>query len=162
MEKRFTALRIISTLYKIIGVILGILALLGAIFTLLVRPAIDFGLGPFALDFGFALVAAVVELIAGGLTALGIYAVGELIALLINIEENTRFTALIVRDRMQPPQPGQAAAQPPYQPPAQVPYQPQAPQTYQAPAQPTSQPPIPPQAQTPTIQVPPPYLPPQS
>ena len=103
----------------------------------------------------------------GGLTALGIYAIGELISLLINIEENTRFTALIVRDRMQPPQPSQPVAQPPYQLPAQPTYQPpyQPPtqqQTYQAPIVPPSQPPIPPQSQTPTIQVPPPYEPPQS
>ena len=158
MEKRYTALRIIATLYKIIGVILGILAILGATLTLVVRPAIDFGFGPFGLNLGFALVAAIVEIIAGLLTALGIYAIGDLISFLINIEENTRFTALIIRDRMQPPPAGQPAAQPPYQAPVQPPYQPPTQQSYQAP----TQPPIPPQVQTPTIQVPPPYQPPQS
>ena len=84
------------------------------------------------------------------LTALGIYAIGELISLLINIEENTRFTALIIRDRMQPPPVGQPVVQPPYQSQVQPPYQ--------AP----TQPPIPPQVQPPTSQVPPPYQPPQS
>lgn len=158
MEKRYTALRIIGTLYKIIGVILGILAILGAVLTLVVRPAFDFGFGPFGLDFSFALVAAFVELIVGLLSALGIYAVGELIFLLVNIEENTRFTALIIRDRLQPPQ----AAQPPYQPPVQPPYQPPMQQTYQPPTQPPFSPPAPPQSQTPTIQAPPPYQPPQS
>ena len=162
MEKRYTALRIIATLYKIIGVILGILAILGAILTMVVRPAIDFGFGPFGLNLGFALVAGIAVLISGLLTALGIYAIGELISLLINIEENTRFTALIIRDRMQPPPAGQPAVQPPYQAPVQPPYQPPAQQSYQAPIQPPFQPPIPPQAQPPTNQVPPPYLPPQS
>ncbi len=158
MEKRYTALRIIATLYKVIGVILGILAIFGAVLTLVVRPSFDFGFGPFGLNFGFALVAAIVELIVGFLSALGIYAVGELIFLLVNIEENTRFTALIIRDRMQPPQ----AAQPPYQAPVQPPYQPPTQQTYQPPAQPPYSPPAPPQSQTPTIQAPPPYQPPQS
>jgi len=54
MEKRYTALRIISTLYKIVGVILGILTLFGVVFTLIVRPAVDFGFGPISLDFGLA------------------------------------------------------------------------------------------------------------
>jgi hypothetical protein len=133
VEKRYTALRIIATLYKIVGVIVGVLTLLGAVILLLNAPA-NYNFGIIQVSFGETIFAVLIELIAGGLTAIGTYAVGELISLFINIEENTRYTALIIRDRMQP-QP----AQPPYQPPAQPPYQ--SPTPPANPAPPPTQPP---------------------
>ncbi len=141
MEKRYTALRIIATLYKIIGVIIAILTVLGVIFTLVAQPVIDFGLGIRVFNLVSSIFGAVVVLIGGGLSAIGVYAVGELIFLLINIEENTRFTALIIRDRMQPPQPVRPMPQPPYQAPAQPPYQAPVQQPYQPPEPPPQEPP---------------------
>ncbi len=140
MEKRYTALRIISVLYKIIGVITGLLTLLGAVILLFNAPA-SYNFGIFRVGFGTTLVAVLVELVAGGLSAIGIYAIGELISLFINIEENTRFTALILRDRMAPP-PAQPPSQAYYQAPAQPAYQPPPP-PYQPPAPPSNPPPPP-------------------
>ncbi len=146
MEKRYTALRIISVLYKVLGVIVGLVTLLVAVIILVSAPT-SYTFGIIRVGFGETIFAVLIEVIGGGLTAVGIYAIGEMISLFINIEENTRFTALVVRDRLQPqpvqPPPQvyhQAPPQPPYQPPAQPPYQPPTP---------------PPQ------QVPPPYQPPE-
>jgi hypothetical protein len=137
MEKKYTALRIISLFYKILGVIIGIVTILGIVFTIIAQPAIDFGNG-FRLGGGavliFAIVGALLELVFGGLIALGTYALGDLISVLMNIEENTRFTALIMRDRMAPPQPMQPMAPPPMQQPVQPPsYQVPPPPPYQQP-----------------------------
>ena len=128
MEKRFTALRIISVLYKILGVIIGIVTVLGMVFTVIAQPVVDFGFWrpTGALVLLFSVFVAVIELLFGGLAALGTYAIGDLVSLLVNIEENTRFTALIIRDRMQPAQPVQPMGPPPMQqqmppPPNQVP-----------------------------------------
>ncbi len=146
MEKRYTALRIIATLYKIVGVIMGVLTILGVVFTVIAQPAIDLGFGKPSggLILLMTIVIAVVVLLAGGLAALGVFAVGDLVSLLINIEENTRFTALLMRDRMQPAQTVPPPAPPvkPYMPPPM-----QQPPTRQTP---------PPFQQPPTILVPPP------
>ncbi len=131
MEKRYTALRIISVLYKVVGVIVGLLTLLGAVIILVSAPA-SFTFGFVRVGFGETILAALVEVVGGGLTAIGIYAIGEMISLFINIEENTRFSALIMRDRLAPQNP-----------------QPPAPAYYQAPPSPPEQ------------QVPPPYQPPE-
>ena len=78
--------------------------------------------GPLVLAFTIVMV--IFELLFGGLIFLGIYAVGDLISLLINIEENTRFTALLMRDRMAPPQPVAQPMPPVMQvPPPPPPYQ---------------------------------------
>jgi len=105
MEKKYTALRIISLFYKILGVIIGIVSLLTIVFTIISQPVIDFGFfrPSGGLVLVFTIVMALLELVMGGLIALGVYALGDLIALLMNIEENTRFTALILRDSMNPP-----------------------------------------------------------
>lgn len=100
MEKRFTALRVIATIYKIIGVLVALLTVL-AVVLLIVGVATNsrqlalYGLGSTEL----IVVSVIATLIGGGLGALGIYAIGEALYLLINLEENTRFTAILLRDR---------------------------------------------------------------
>ena len=171
MEKRYTALRIIATLYKIAGVVIAILVVLAVIFTVVSQPlAIDFGYGRLSGTLGviLAILAAIVELIVGGLSALGVYAIGELLYVMINIEENTRFTALIMRDRIQnipPVQPSQPIKQ--VQPAAVPPTQPtQTVQQVQPAAVPPTQPPVQspmePPAQPSSIEMPPPTVPPES
>lgn len=158
MEKRYTALRIIATLYKIVGVIMGVLTILGVVFVVIYQPVMDLGFGKPSggLILLMTIVIGVVVLLAGGLAAIGVFAVGDLVSLLLNIEENTRFSALLMRDRMQPAQPVQPPAPPvqPYMPPPM-----QQPPTRQTPP-PFQQPPTiqlpPPMQQPPTIQVPPP------
>ena len=118
MEKKHTVLRIIATLYKIVAVVFLIVTVLGVVFTFIAQPRIDlgFGLPSGPLVLAFAIVMAVFELLIGGLIFLGVFAIGDLISLLINIEENTRFSALLMRDRLQPPQPQPLAPPPMVQP----------------------------------------------
>jgi hypothetical protein len=106
MEKRYRALRIVGTLYKIIGVILLIIAVIsgigvcvsgflgGAAFQGLQNwePSVQ-GLG--AIGSAVAgVIAGLGALIGGGLGGLTLFATGEGIYLLIAIEENTRTAAM--------------------------------------------------------------------
>ncbi len=118
MEKRFRVLRIIGTIYKVIGWIvlaLGILSALGICAisliggatggTVLGRDNTLQGL----ISGGIAGVAtAVVILLLALLYFLGIYAVGEAIYLALAVEENTRETVMLLRDLR--PGPGAAPA----------------------------------------------------
>jgi hypothetical protein len=113
MEKRYTALRIIATIYKVMGVIFGVLAILAAIATVLGGATLDLGFGNRAGGTFVALIGAVFILLGGLLGALGVYAIGELVSLLINIEENTRFSAIILRDRLAGQPPSQPVMPPP-------------------------------------------------
>ena len=116
MEKKYTVLRVIATLYKIAGVLVAlgtilfvILEIVGAAASNQIMNEFGFGGGPV-----FAFLGIVVTFLTGGLTALGIYAVGEALYLLIGLEENTRFTAILLRDRFYPQ--SQASPLPPQQP----------------------------------------------
>jgi hypothetical protein len=106
MEKRYRALRIVATFYKIIGVILLIVAVIsgigvcvsgflgGAAFQGLqnLEPNVQ-GLSAIGSAVAGALVA-LGTLIGGGLGGLTLFATGEGIYLLIAIEENTRAAAM--------------------------------------------------------------------
>ncbi len=106
MKKRYTALRIVGTIYKILGGITGILAILSAIgiFIAIVLGGVSvdqFGreyggwsgnAGVFGGILGGFLISLLV-LIGGILLAIPLFAIGEGIYLLIAMEENTRATA---------------------------------------------------------------------
>jgi hypothetical protein len=107
MEKRYRALRIISTLYKIAGVIVLVFAILGAAAACLGGILGGTALQQLSQDLGtnaqaFGLVSSALGgiltglglIIGGGLSGLTLYATGEGIALLIAMEENTRATAM--------------------------------------------------------------------
>ena len=104
MDRKFTALRIIGTIYKIAGVLIA-LGMVLAVIMLIVGSAVS---GSMLRTMGFdnvigIIVAVIVTFIGGGLTALSVYAIGEGLYLLINLEENTRFSSMILRDRLYPP-----------------------------------------------------------
>ena len=104
MEKRYGALRIIATVYKIIGVIWGILVIIGAVLVFIGGGSLmNFGFNSSAATMFGTVFASLVTLIFGLLGALAIYGVGELVYLLINIEENTRYSAIVLRDRLAAP-----------------------------------------------------------
>jgi hypothetical protein len=138
-------------------VIIAILVLLGVVFTVISQPVIDLGFGfnfnrqVGGLGLVFAIFIGIVEFIVGGLGALGVYAVGELLYLAINVEENTRFSALLMRDRMTTPAPMPPVQSAPRVPPAPVQQQ------YVPPPVETPPPYVPPPSETP-----PPYVPPES
>ena len=104
MEKKYGILRFIGSVYKVVGIIIGVLTLLGAlgicltsvlgsdIFNQMQR---GFGMG---VRTGLAgVIGAVSTLISGAILALTLYATGEGVFLLISLEENTRATALYLR-----------------------------------------------------------------
>lgn len=102
MDRRFTALRVIGTIFKIFAWLVFITGLLGAIGALLAGFTLSgqdllFGLnlsGPMA---GIAMF--VVALIVAIINFLLLYALGESIYLFLSIEENTRRSAFFVQQQ---------------------------------------------------------------
>jgi hypothetical protein len=106
MEKRYKALRIISTIYKVLAAIvavLTILSILGFCATSLLGGA---ALDSFGDDTGIAdlfsgvlgaLIFSVVAIIYGGGLSVTLYAVGDILDLLLALEENTRRTAMLLQ-----------------------------------------------------------------
>jgi hypothetical protein len=119
MEKKFTVLRVIATLYKIVGVLIALGTILLVVLEILGAAAGSqylSQLSQYGLASGgpvFAFLGVITTFIGGGLTALGVFAIGEAIYVLINLEENTRFTAILMRDRFYPQQMPPTAAMPP-------------------------------------------------
>ncbi len=108
MQKRYRALRIIATIYKLLGVIIGILtilAILGFCVSAVTGAAVMQNLGqrgnvfPAVGNVGLALVGSVIGIIYGGGLSLTLYALGEFIYLLLAIEENTRATVLLLEQK---------------------------------------------------------------
>jgi hypothetical protein len=113
MEKRYQALHILSTVYKVLGAIaagITVLAILGVCAasvlsgTTLSRFGREFGLPMISGIFG-GLLGIVFLLIYGGGIAITLYAMGEGINLLLDLEANTRETAALLRDRSGSPPP---------------------------------------------------------
>ena len=116
MEKRYRALRIIGMLYKIIGGIILVITIVSAAGICVAGFLGGAALNEFSRDIGpgwsgvgflssalGGVLAALGMLIGGGLGGLTIFATGEAIYLLIDLEENTRAAALHVP--AQAPQP---------------------------------------------------------
>lgn len=100
MEKRYVALRVIATIYKIVGVLIALLVLLAIVLLVVGGVANQRQLAMYGLNSAELMVfAGVSVLFGGGLAALGTFALGELLFLFINIEENTRYTGILLRDR---------------------------------------------------------------
>lgn len=100
MEKRYRALRIIATIFRIFGVMVGVITILGSLLVLFSGDSyiVFGGISREAATIGRVFMA-LASLVGGVLSAVVVYSVGELIYLFINIEENTRFTALMLRER---------------------------------------------------------------
>jgi predicted lipid-binding transport protein (Tim44 family) len=131
MAKRYSALRTIGAIYRVFGIIVGVLTALAAIgvclFSILagasaaeMAPRI---FGVLSGAFGGVL-GAVAIIIYGGLIAVGLYAFGEAVEVFLALEENTRLTAESIRALFPANRPAPAAS--PAQP-ASEPEQPSAP-----------------------------------
>ncbi len=102
MKKRFGVLRIMSTIFKIIGIALAVIAILGG----LISAVTSMMSSDLFTDWGFdqntgalfGMFLSFVGLVGGLLYAILIYGFGELILLLISIEENTAKTANLLVD----------------------------------------------------------------
>lgn len=114
MERRFTALRIIGTVLKILAWIVLLFGILGAVASLVLGFGLTRQEGLFGLDLAGPLGAIamfIAVLIVGIFNFLGLYAAGEAIYAFLAIEENTRRTAYILQQQY-------VSYQPSYPPPA--------------------------------------------
>ena len=113
MQKRFSVLRVTASVFKVLGIVGVIFAVITSGLTVAAASAgpqlMTSVIGPGNyVDMGSAgfvagLFGAVLVLAGGLITALCIYAVGDLINLLLAVEENTRVAALAaVRERPSP------------------------------------------------------------
>ncbi len=107
MEKKYSALRIIGTIYKVAGVVVAVITVLVVLISL-VSPVVGMPMGRMpggAMDFlpGRGILASLffslLALIYGGVVALTLFALGEGIYLLLALEENTRATAQLLQAR---------------------------------------------------------------
>jgi hypothetical protein len=115
MEQRYRALRIVGTIYKVLGGIAGILTLLvvvtvcassvlgGAALTSLGRELSDSsGVGGLFGSVLGGVLLSVLAILYGGTITVTLFGFGEAIYLLIALEENTRATALMLRGQASP------------------------------------------------------------
>jgi len=115
MEKRYRALRIIGTVYKILGAILAVLTILGVIGICIASiaggAAFDSILNQYGSSSGvFGTLGGVLGgfligffvIIYGGGMAITMYALGEGVYLLLSLEENTRTTAALLQQQNTP------------------------------------------------------------
>jgi hypothetical protein len=109
MEIRYTALRTIATIYKVLGIITMALTITAAIgvfaFSLISGGALESIAEEYGGNSGgsgvisgaiIGIIGSIFTILAGGLLAITIYAIGEGISLIISLEENTRKTAYLV------------------------------------------------------------------
>lgn len=107
MSKKFGILRFIGTVYKIIGIILAVIAILAALGVCISSIAGGMALNDLSQSLGTqelgflgpvgGIIAGAGILIGLGIAAISQYAVGEAIFLFIAIEENTRATAALLQ-----------------------------------------------------------------
>jgi hypothetical protein len=93
MEKRYPALRIIGTFYKTLGLLILVSTILYG-FVVLLFYRLDPHSPPSVLF------SAVVVVIIGGALAVSCYAIGELVYVFLDLEENTRATNKLLRQQV--------------------------------------------------------------
>ncbi|MGA2505470.1 MAG: hypothetical protein ABSG01_15420 [Anaerolineales bacterium] len=109
MEKRYKALRFIGSVYKVIGIIIGVLTVIGALGFCVISAFGGTALSSLSRSYGSSgagglfsgllggiLVGGMI-LLYGGITAITTYALGEGVYLFIGLEENTRATAELLQ-----------------------------------------------------------------
>lgn len=103
VSKRFSVLSLIGTLFKVAAWIVLLLALLGALATVLAGPllrqsAVQAGIQSdlILLTGAGGIVIGLTAMATGVITFLGLFALGESIHLQLAIEENTRLTAALL------------------------------------------------------------------
>ncbi len=102
MKKRFGVLRVLATILKVLGIITAALSVLGALGTLIASFAGGnlWAMLGYDANSGFfvGLVGSFAMLILGVLYAVVMYGYGELIMLLISMEDNTFKTVQLLED----------------------------------------------------------------
>ncbi|MDT8899018.1 MAG: hypothetical protein ACPLUL_11680 [Thermanaerothrix sp.] len=97
MEKRFGALRVIGIIFKVLGVIVFLIALIAAVAALVGGAARMLGPGDWRFMMrGLGVLGSLWILLWGAISAVFLYGIGEVLDLLIAVEENTRATRLLL------------------------------------------------------------------
>ena len=102
MDRRFTALRVIGTVFKILAWISLILGLITAVGMLIIGFTLTGESGLLGFDLGGSLAGVamfVVFVIVAVFGFLSLYAIGEAVYLFLAIEENTRRTAFLAQQQ---------------------------------------------------------------
>jgi len=112
MEKRYKILRLIGSVYKVIGIVAGVITVIGAIgscaLSAIGGSAMDSLFSSYGNSYGASgLFSGVLSgvllggmiLLYGGITAISLYALGEGIYLFIDLEENTRATVALLQQK---------------------------------------------------------------
>lgn len=102
MERRFTALRVIGTIFKILAWTSLIFGLLAAVAMLVLSLMLGGEQGPLGLTVGGPLTGIAMVVVTAISTVIGfllLYAVGESVYVFLSIEENTRRTAYIAQQQ---------------------------------------------------------------
>ena len=94
VEKKYKALRGIATCFKILAFVLAILSVIGAVGMLVVAAN-----ARREEELIIAILSAIGSLILSGLTFLFYFGMAQLINLLIDMEENTRITNMLLTNR---------------------------------------------------------------
>jgi hypothetical protein len=139
MERRYHALRTIGSIFRVLGYIALVLTIIGALavcgLSVVGGTAIESfsqqisggtsGAGFLSGLFG-GLIGGIVVLLYGGFISLWVIAIGELIYLLIGVEENTRKTNFLIENQMNRIPPATPSAMTPSEPPAMTSSEPPA------------------------------------
>jgi hypothetical protein len=112
MGKRYSALRVIGNIYKILGIFVAVLTIISIIgicgMSLIGGTAIDAFANQYGNESGSSgllggafggVIFGIVAMIYGGITSITLYGFGEAVYLLIALEENTRTTALLLQQK---------------------------------------------------------------
>jgi hypothetical protein len=111
MDKRFKVLRLIGSIYKVLGVITAVLTLIAAVGLCVASVAGGAAMEDLSQQLGTqtglggvgglvgGLFLSLGAILWGGAMAAGTYAIGEVIYLLLATEENTRATALLLESQ---------------------------------------------------------------
>lgn len=103
IEKKYKALRIIATIYKVLAFVVGGLCVIGGFLIMIVGVGSSassssyYGEGVAALFSG--VVGGVFLLIYGAVLFIALYGAGEFVYVFLDIEENTRMTSLALTYR---------------------------------------------------------------
>jgi len=138
MEKKFRVLRIVGTIWKVlawIALIVGFLASVGMLLMSIFggemmnrfMPLEQMPWAPRLFGVAGGIVSFLISLVVTLIYFLLFYAIGELIYLLLAIEENTRLTPQFVQARPAPQSPLAPRAFPPPPPPSPTPFPPPPP-----------------------------------
>ncbi len=116
VEKRYWALRIVGTIYKVLGIIVGVVTVLLVLVVCLTSviggvtmdalsneldlPTPGFGTVGGIFYYGVLLSLSLFLILYGGGLALTLFALGESVFLAIAVEENTRVTANLLQNQI--------------------------------------------------------------